>query len=300
MRGRNALALVAVLLGVTATPVASAVAAPAAAPARGVAVPAPALAPDPGQAAAAPGQAAVAVPVPPPLRDVGVGPGGGARPAPALPSRAKARCGGEAKDTAFPIGARIRGGPSVYRAGAPSQSWYLDLTNTTDAPCTAIHPVVVFTDQARILRPAHLRMDFEAGGGVTHPVTLERSDRDEIIAVFDGGSAFPGFAVGPGGSVTVKVHLAFAPDAPHGEVVADAALVQRRGDDGDWIGEAGGYRFSVEGPEEPVDGAAGSLARTGGSADMVRARAQGLGAVAVAALVAGASLVLGARRLHRR
>ncbi|MFJ4774864.1 hypothetical protein [Streptomyces sp. NPDC088762] len=217
-----------------------------------------------------------------------IGAGGGARPAPALPSRAQATCG-DGKSTAFPIGARIRGGPAVYRTGGEPQTWYLDLTNTTDSTCTAIHPVVVLTDKTRALRPAHLRMEFEAPSG-TLPVSLERTDRDEIIAVFDGGDAFPGFTVGPGGSLTVKVGLSFAPDAPTGEVLADAALVQRKGDDGDWIGEAGGYRFSVEGPEDP--GEAGSLAHTGPGE-----RAYGAGALA--ALAAGGGLLLGARRLRR-
>ncbi|MBT2539966.1 hypothetical protein J7E99_04395 [Streptomyces sp. ISL-44] len=218
-----------------------------------------------------------------------VGTGGGARPAPALPSRAKATCG-DGKSTAFPIGARIRGGPAVYRTGGGPQTWYLDLTNTTDSLCTAIHPVVVLTDKARALRPAHLRMEFDTPSG-TLPVSLERTDRDEIIAVFDGGSAFPGFTVAAGGSLTVRVGLAFASDAPTGEVVADAALVQRNGDDGDWIGEADGYRFSVEGPEDPQE--AGSLAHTG-----PRELAYGAGAGAVAALTVGGGLVIGARRLR--
>ncbi|MCX4693156.1 hypothetical protein [Streptomyces sp. NBC_01408] len=216
-----------------------------------------------------------------------VGNGGGARPAPALPSRAQATCG-DGKSTAFPIGARIRGGPAVYRTGGEPQTWYLDLTNTTDSECTAIHPVVVLTDKARLLRPAHLRMEFDAPGGIL-PVSLEGTDRDEIIAVFDGGDAFPGFTVAAGGSLTVKVGLAFAPDAPTGEVVADAALVQRKGDDGDWVGESGGYRFSVEGPQDPVE--AGSLAHTG-------PREWTYGAGAVAALATGGGLLLGARRLR--
>ncbi|MGW0362466.1 hypothetical protein [Streptomyces sp. NPDC002990] len=224
-----------------------------------------------------------------PTATADAGTGGGARPAPALPSRAQATCG-DGKSTAFPIGARIRGGPAVYRTGGEPQTWYLDLTNTTDSECKAIHPVVVFTDKARTLRPAHLRMEFEAPGG-PFPVSLERSDRDEIIAVFDGGDAFPGFTVGAGGSRTVRVALAFAPDAPVGEVVADAALVQRRGDDGDWVGEAGGYRFSVEGPQDALEAA--SLARTGH-----RDWAYATGAGAVAALAAGGGLLLTARRLR--
>ncbi|MFF5707367.1 hypothetical protein ACFY7H_33515 [Streptomyces sp. NPDC012794] len=229
-----------------------------------------------------------------------IGNGGGARPAPALPSRAHATCG-DGKATAFPIGARIRGGPVVYRAGAGPQTWLLDLTNTTSGTCTAIHPVVVFTDAARALRPAHLRMEFEAPGG-PFPVTLERSDRDEIIAVFDGGpgggnganggngdSRFAGFSVPAGGSATVKVRLAFAADTPLGEVVADAALVQRKAGDGEWVGEAGGYRFSVEGPQDPAE--AGSLAHTGPHEWVY-------GSAAVAAVAAGGGLLLGARRLR--
>ncbi|WP_327362666.1 MULTISPECIES: hypothetical protein [unclassified Streptomyces] len=232
--------------------------------------------------------ALVAVALSAPNAAADIGNGGGAHPAPALPSRIEATCG-DGKSTAFPIGARIRGGPAVYRAGGGPQTWFLDLTNTTNSECTAIHPVVVFTDKARALLPAHFRMEFETSGG-TLPVSLERSDRDEVIAVFDGGEAFSGFAVRGGGSLTVTVHLAFAPGAPAGEVVADAALVQRRADDGDWVGEAGGYRFSVEGPEEET-GAAGSLAHTG-PRDWVFA------AGAAAALAAGGGLLLTARRLR--
>lgn len=240
--------------------------------------------------------AAVTVCAPTAAADIGTG--GGARPAPALPSRVQADCG-DGKSTQFPIGARIRGGPAVYRTGGEAQTWYLDLTNSTGSQCTAIHPVVVFTDKARALRPAHFRMEFEAPGAPTgaFPVSLERTDRDEIVAVFDGGDAFGGFTVGPGGSLTVTVRLAFAPDSPHGEVVADAALVQRKGDDGDWVGEAGGYRFDVEGPDAE-SGEAGALAHTGAGAGTGRAWAYGLGAAV--ALAGGGGLLFGARRLRGR
>ncbi|MCX4778619.1 hypothetical protein [Streptomyces sp. NBC_01264] len=223
-----------------------------------------------------------------------IGNGGGARPAPALPSRVEASCG-DGKSTQFPIGARIRGGPAVYRTGGAAQTWYLDLTNTTTARCTAIHPVVVFTDPAHALRPAHFRMEFDAPGHAL-PVSLERTDRDEIVAVFDGGDAFSGFTIGPGGSVTVTVRLAFAPGAPLGEAVADAALVQRKGDDGDWIGEAGGYRFEIQGPdaESGETGEAGALAATGRTP-----AAWAYGAGAAAALAGGGGLLLGARRLRK-
>lgn len=228
-----------------------------------------------------------------PIAAADIGTGGGARPAPALPSRVEATCG-DGKSTQFPIGARIRGGPAVYRTGGDAQTWYLDLTNTTGSECTAIHPVVVFTDKARALRPAHFRMEFDAPGAPagTFPVSLEHTDRDEVIAVFDGGDAFSGFTVGPGGSVTVTVRLAFAANAPHGEAVADAALVQRKGDDGDWVGEAGGYRFDVEGPDAET-GEAGALAQTGRSRE-----AWTYGAGAATALAVGGGLLLGARRLR--
>ncbi|MFD8985761.1 hypothetical protein ACFV0Q_38580, partial [Streptomyces sp. NPDC059564] len=164
------------------------------------------------------------------------------------------------------------------------------------APFPWFPPVGLCPVAALAVRPAHLRMEFDEPGG-THPVSLEHSDRDEVIAVFDGGDAFSGFSVPAGGTATVKVRLAFAPDAPHGEVLADAALVQRKGeqgDDGDWVGEAGGYRFSVEGPQEDGGTAeAGSLAHTG-------PREWIYGAGAVAALAAGAGLLLGARRLRAR
>lgn len=240
---------------------------------------------------------AVLVALAAPTAGADIGTGGGARPAPALPSRAQAVCGG-GKSTAFPIGARIRGGPAVYRTGGGSQSWFLDLTNTTDGECTAIHPVVVLTDEARALRPEHLKMEFEAAeGGSTHPVRLEYSDRDEIIAVFDGGGAFPGFAVRPGGSVTVRVHLGFTADAPVGEVVADAAVVQRRADDGDWVGESGGYRFTVDGPPDPVE--AGSLAHTG-PVGRAYGGELGAGTAAAVAVALGGLLLLGGRRLRGR
>ncbi|MCB5167911.1 hypothetical protein LG634_24165 [Streptomyces bambusae] len=223
----------------------------------------------------------------------GVGEGGGARPAPALPARVQPDCG-DGRSGEFPLGARIRGGPAVYRTGGGPQSWYLDLTNATDRACAAVHPVVVFSDRAHALEPAQFRMEFTAGGAA-YPVTLEQSDQDEIIAVFDGAGSFPGFTVAANGSVTVPVRLAFAEDTPPGEVVADAALVQRKGDDGDWVGESGGYRFAVEGAEEPVEpGAAGSLAQTGRPG-----RLYGLGALAAAGAGTGAALLLGARRLRR-
>ncbi|MGW1762941.1 hypothetical protein ACWCQL_02430 [Streptomyces sp. NPDC002073] len=233
---------------------------------------------------------AAAVPQLPP-HDVGEG--GGAKPAPARPARVRGECG-DGKSAEFPLGARIRGGPAVYRSGGGPQTWYLDLTNPGRADCRAVHPVVVFADRAHALKASQLHLEF-TDRGTAYPVTLEQSDQDEVIAVFDGAGAFPGFTVAANGSVTVAVRLSFAADTPPGEVVADAALVQRKGDDGDWVGETGGYRFAVAGPEEPAEpGAAGSLADTGRSE-----RLCGIGAAAGAVAAAGAAMWLGARRLRR-
>ncbi|MER7520956.1 hypothetical protein [Streptomyces sp. NPDC126499] len=64
--------------------------------------------------------------------------------------------------------------------------------------------------------------------------------------------AFAGFAVPARGTLTVPVRLAFRADAtPDDDVVLNAAVVQRRGDDGDWVGESGDYRLAV-GPAAPA------------------------------------------------
>ncbi|MFD3483374.1 hypothetical protein [Streptomyces sp. NPDC058665] len=74
-------------------------------------------------------------------------------------------------------------------------------------------------------------------------MSLEKSDEDETIAVLEGG--FSGFAVPAGGTVTVRAKLAFTAAADANRIVANAATVQRRGGDGDWVGESNDYRFSV-------------------------------------------------------
>ncbi|MFE9254761.1 hypothetical protein [Streptomyces sp. NPDC006879] len=228
--------------------------------------------------------------------------GGGANPAPAAPARVQPACG-EVESTDFPLGARIRGGPTVYRSGGGYQSWYLDLTNNTAQDCEAIHPVVVFTDRDHQLNAAQFRMDFLDGTtGRRLPVSFEQTDRDETIAIFDGrgargehvpasrrgrrrGTEFEGFRVPAAGSLTITVRLAFTADTPPGEILADAALVQRRGDDGSWAGESGGYRFSVEEPTSPEQpGSVEVLAQSGVSRLHVQERATRLRAFAVAAV----------------
>ncbi|MGQ4376717.1 hypothetical protein ACN6K9_007171 [Streptomyces sp. SAS_267] len=145
----------------------------------------------------------------------------------------------------FPIKTRIHGGPDAYQAGGDSGTWYIDLTNTTAHPCGAIHPVVVLVDEKRTLRPEQARLEFYEGERA-HAVRFERSDEAENVAPFDDG--FPGFTVAPGRTLTVKVRLSLASgaSAPN-SVVANAAVVQKHDDDGDWVGESNAYRFRIEG-----------------------------------------------------
>ncbi|MEU6100477.1 hypothetical protein [Streptomyces flaveolus] len=174
------------------------------------------------------------------------GPAAAAPPAPAGPSAPLPACTAP-DDHTFPLTTRIHGGPSAYESGGGYGTWYLDLTNTTSRTCEAVHPVVVLVDQRRALEPAQVRLEFY-DGDQTRPVTFEATDRDELIGAFgegEGEGAFPGFTVGPGRTLTVKVRLALTSDTAPGEVTANAAVVQRRGDDGDWVGQSNDYRFRV-------------------------------------------------------
>ncbi|MDV5145987.1 hypothetical protein R1T08_17670 [Streptomyces sp. SBC-4] len=80
---------------------------------------------------------------------------------------------------------------------------------------------------------------------------------------------FGGFAVPSGRTLTVPVRLAFRDDTAPDEVVVSAAVVQRRGADGDWVGASGDYRLTVgpaapdgSGTPEPTAEAAEPPART--------------------------------------
>ncbi|NGO12964.1 hypothetical protein G5C60_36545 [Streptomyces sp. HC44] len=170
----------------------------------------------------------------------------------------------------FPVRTRIHGGPSVYEAGGGYRTWYLDLTNTTDSVCANIHPVVVLVDEKRALKAGQSRLEFYEGDGSgkgesgterRHPVRFERTGEDENIGVFDGDDeggdgGFPGFTVAPGATLSVKVRLAVASDAVPNDVVANAAVVQRHDDDGDWVGQSNDYRFRIvdAGPPQELPG----------------------------------------------
>ena len=141
----------------------------------------------------------------------------------------------------FPLTTRIRNAPADYRSGGDAGSWTLELTNTTRSACTGVHPIVVLVDKKRTLRPEQLAMSFLDGDRL-RPVRFEASDRNENIGVFED---FPGFTVRPGQTVRVTVRLAVAGGVEPNDVVANAALIQRRNDDGDWVGESNDYRFRI-------------------------------------------------------
>ncbi|MDT0392248.1 LPXTG cell wall anchor domain-containing protein [Streptomyces dubilierae] len=210
-------------------------------------------------------------------------------------------------DHTFPLTTRLRGGPDTYTSGGGFGTWYLDLTNTTDRTCSAIHPVVVLVDDRRALEPSQPRLEFFEGARA-HPVRFEKTGEDELVGAFTGEEdRFGGFTVGPGETVSVKVRLAVTSDAAPNDVTANAAVVQRHDDDGDWVGQSNDYRFRIEG-EEPGTGTeprpdsdasvppredrfpfAEELARTGTGVQVAAATAAGL-------LIGGGALLLLRRR----
>ncbi|MCA6095586.1 hypothetical protein LE181_25915 [Streptomyces sp. SCA3-4] len=246
--------------------------------------------------------------------------GGAARSAADAP-QPQSPCG-DPRSAQFPIGSRLSGGPGAYERGGAPRTWRLELRNATDAECRDVHPVAVLSDKGRALEPGHIHLDFyDAGGTRWLPVTFERTEEAENVGVLGGGSAgdaagFPGFVVPPHGAVTVPLRLAFADDAPTGPVTANVTAVQKRGDDGAWVGESDDYAFAVE-PARPGSGARpGHTNRAAvpggggnrGSDDDPPALADtgdalplyGIGATACALLAGGTAVLLGTRAVRRR
>ncbi|WP_327683904.1 hypothetical protein [Streptomyces sp. NBC_00467] len=145
----------------------------------------------------------------------------------------------------FPIDSRIHGGPPVHHPGGGFEQWSVDLANTTAEPCRNIHPVIVFAARDRGLTPPRVTLEFyDEDASRWRPASLETTAQDEVVGVLDDG-AFAGFAVPARATVTVRVRFALTADTPPNQVTVNAAVVQRRGDDGDWVGESGDYRFAV-------------------------------------------------------
>ena len=155
----------------------------------------------------------------------------------------------------FPIETRVHPGAKGYEAGGRGHAWKLDLRNTTKAACRSIHPVAVLVDRERKLTPGQVRLEYaEPGRRGWHPVELERTEHDETVGVFD-GPAKQGFAVDRGRTLTLRVRMRFAPDAVDNRVELKVAAVQRRDDDGDWVGQSNGYSFRIGtgGHDEPEE-----------------------------------------------
>ncbi|MFD4376308.1 hypothetical protein [Streptomyces sp. NPDC058486] len=168
--------------------------------------------------------------------------------APAAPAPAPS-CG-TASDIGFPLDTRIHDGPADYPAGGAFKSWELEVRNVTGSACTGVHPVLVLADEERVLRPEQIRLEFyDALAERWREVAFEATEEAESVGAFTG---FGGFAVPARRTVTVPVRLAFRADAVPEEVVVNAALVQRRGADGDWVGRSDDYRLTI-GPPDPED-----------------------------------------------
>ncbi|MFD7444641.1 hypothetical protein [Streptomyces sp. NPDC059909] len=208
---------------------------------------------------------------------------------------------GDVQAPVFPITARIQGGPAAYRAGSGPGEFSVVLVNTTAETCRNIYPVVVLLGRDHLLTPARIRMEFyDEGSRTWRPVTFEQTDQGEAVGAFGGAATrargFGGFTVPGRATVTIPVRLAFpATDTLADTVVANAAVVQRRGADGDWVGQSDDYTFSLLASEEqlyevPLD--AEELAPTGTHYDI------GLAAAVSALLAAGLLLLAGARRLR--
>ncbi|MEU5644206.1 hypothetical protein [Streptomyces milbemycinicus] len=176
----------------------------------------------------------------------------------AVASAAVPSCG-RRESPRFPIDARLHDGPARYARGGGWRAWHLELRNTTRAECRAIHPIAILVDRAHALRPDHIRMEFldpypnkadkadkagKAAGGLWRPVSFETTDEDENIGVF--GDPFQGFTVPARGSVKVRVRSRFTDSAPTGPVTANVITMERRADDGDWVGQSGDYDFRIE------------------------------------------------------
>ncbi|MGV9312553.1 hypothetical protein ACWDR0_10190 [Streptomyces sp. NPDC003691] len=210
--------------------------------------------------------------------------------------RAPVGCG-SATGGAFPIATRLYGGPDVHHTGAGFEPWAVELANTTGRACREVHPVLVFAARDRGLTPARMMLEFyDPGAARWRTAPLEATDEDEVVAVLGtrraGGGG--GFTVAARSAVTVKVRLALTGDTPPNQVTVNAAVVQRRGDDGDWVGESGDYRFAVL--KDRGTGATvtrDELATTGTGSTLRLAAALGM------VLGAGGVLVLLSRGLRR-
>ncbi|MBT2389611.1 hypothetical protein J7E87_09240 [Streptomyces sp. ISL-1] len=218
---------------------------------------------------------------------------------------------GKAPDRDFPIDTRIHGGPPTHHAGGGFETWSVDLANITGEACQNIHPVIIITGHDPGLTPARITLEFyDDKAALWRPVALETTAEGEVVGVLDGDGRFPGLAVPARKSVTAKVRFRLAADAPPNQVTVNAAVVQRQGDDGDWVGESGDYSFAVLGADgsgtEPSGIAPsrtdGTRTDAGVTPDELAGTGDGslmrLGGAFGAVLLGGGVLLLASRRLR--
>lgn len=180
----------------------------------------------------------------------------------------------------FPVTARLLGGPHTYAAGAGPREFRVELENTSRGELREVHPVLVFVDRGRKLTADQIRLEYRAAASAAgagnardrswRPVAVERTDNDENIAVV-GGKNGPGTTLPSRRTVAIALRLRFTAATPAGPVTASATIMERRGRDGDWVGESAGYDFDVApsrdataGPQSPRPGRTGEEGRPDG------------------------------------
>lgn len=179
----------------------------------------------------------------------------------------------QAAAEAFPVTARLLGGPHTYTAGAGPREFRVELENTSRERLRDVHPVLVFVDRGRRLTADQILLEYRvadpvakagnARDGSWRPVAVQHTDNDENIAVV-GGENGPGTTLPSRRKVSIALRLRFTAPAPAGRVTASATIMERRGEDGEWVGESEGYDFDVvpsrdatTGPQSPRPGRTG-------------------------------------------
>ncbi|QNP72499.1 hypothetical protein IAG44_25795 [Streptomyces roseirectus] len=133
--------------------------------------------------------------------------------------------------------------------------------------------------------------DHTEGTGTAEPPQPPGTPADGTAGTPAANPPFTGFSVPAHRTLTVKLRLALTTSAAANDVTAHAAVVQRQGDDGEWVGQSNPYRFTVEAAAD-----SDTAQETGPSTEGAHELAStGLGpAVASAAVIAGGLLVAGA------
>ncbi|WP_164492527.1 hypothetical protein [Streptomyces sp. CNQ-509] len=163
------------------------------------------------------------------------------------PGRAFApRCGDPGAGH-FPVRTELHGDGAALRAGGARGGLTLRLHNASAGACRDVHPVAVVGHEAGgRLRPGDVRLEFhDERTRRWRSVAFERTGGDESAGVFAGGSR--GFALRAGESREVRLRIGFAKGAPTGRVTVNVTTVQRRGDDGEWVGQSKDYETGIEG-----------------------------------------------------